>query len=117
MPRVLTAAWFAVAVACAADYPVHSLPIANVQIRDEFWTPRIDNNRSVTLPHLLDRVNPQGPIEGRLLEAAAYVLMQSPDPALRDRVNNMLDGSIRSMRQRKGLWPNRGDGPFFSTGH
>jgi len=29
------------------DYPVAPIPFGNVQITDTFWTPRLENNRTV----------------------------------------------------------------------
>jgi len=105
------------ACAAAADFPVSAVPLKNVKIQDEFWTPRIDRNRTVTLPMLLDHAPAQGPVEGRLIEAAADILAVQQDAALRARMERTFDRTIAQLRRDKGVWPNRGDGPGFSVGH
>jgi DUF1680 family protein len=109
---ILLAAW-----AAAADFPVSAVAVKNVKIQDEFWTPRIDQNRTVTLPMLLDHAAAEGPVEGRLIEAAAYILSVQQDPALRTRIERTFDRTIAQLRRQKGVWANRGDGPGFSAGH
>jgi hypothetical protein len=115
LPRV--AAIGILQAACVAAIAVSAAPVKNVKIQDEFWTPRIDQNRTVTLPMLLNHAAAEGPVEGRLIEAAAYILSVQQDPALRARIERMFDRTIAQLRGQKGVWANRGDGPGFSVGH
>jgi DUF1680 family protein len=117
LSRVATIGTLLAAWAAAANLPVSAVPVKNVKIQDEFWTPRVDKNRTVTLPMLLDHVAAQGPVEGRLIESAAYILSIQQDPALRARIERMFDRTIAQLRRQKGVWANRGDGPGFSAGH
>jgi DUF1680 family protein len=98
-------------------YPVNPLALADVEITDAFWLPRIEKARTVSLPMLLDRAERGSRIDGRLIEATAYFLTHHPDPALQNRVEALSQKSMEGMRRLKGEWPNRGDGPFFGVGH
>ena len=117
LPRVAAVGILQAAALAAADFPVSAVSVKNVKIQDEFWTPRIDANRTVTLPILLDHAAAEGPVEGRLIEASAYILSVQQDPALRARIERMFDRTIAQLRRQKGVWANRGDGPGFSAGH
>ncbi len=101
-----------------ADYGVFPVSYRNVQITDSFWAPRIENNRTVSLPGLLDRAEKsgRGP-DLRLIEAASYVLANNPDPALRARIDARLDALIAAIRARKGKWSTAGDGDGFWGGN
>ncbi len=93
------------------DYAVSPVPFQNVHITDAFWTPRLENNRAVTIPRLFDRYEQGGRgADLRLIEAACYVLAQHPDSALRSRVDSKLDQLISRIRSRKGIWFTAGDG-------
>jgi uncharacterized protein len=100
------------------DYLVAPVSYKDVQVNDAFWTPRLENNRSVSIPAMLDRFDKMGRNpESRLLEAACYVLAAHPDPALRSRIDGYLDKSIERIRTRKQIWSSEGDGDFFAAGN
>ncbi len=100
------------------DYAVFPVPYKNVQITDSFWAPRIENNRAVSLPGLLDRAEKGGRAPDlRLIEAACYILAARPDPVLRARIDRYLDGLISAIRARKGKWSTAGDGDGFWGGN
>jgi DUF1680 family protein len=101
-----------------SDYPISPVSYRNVQVNDAFWTPRLENNRTVSIPAMFDRydMTGRGP-DLRLLEAACYVLARKPDPALRNRVDGYLDKAIERIRSRKQIWSSEGDGDFFAAGN
>ncbi len=99
-----------------ADYYVAPVNVANVDIGDRFWSPRIRATREVTLPYLLQHTT-QRPTDGRLIEAAAYFISKKPDPALQRQLEDLSDSAIYSVRSRENLWPSNGDGSFFGAGH
>jgi len=91
-----------------------AVPVAQVRIEDEFWGPRLETNRKVTLPHNLKQCEETGRIsnfaraakleegkyEGRfyndsdvykVLEGAAYVLAMHPDEQLEARIDAIID--------------------------
>lgn len=103
-------------IATGADYSVMPVPVANVDINDGFWSPRIRTTREVTLLYLLQHTSKTAS-DGRLIEAAAYFLSKNPDPALQKQVEGLSDSAIHSVRSRENVWPSTGDGSFFSAGH
>ena len=91
-----------------------SLPIADVQITDKFWTPRVETNREVTVAHQHDQLEENGCLanfrrvaagerngfEGPMfidsdaykwLEAASYVLANHDDTDLREQVDEVTE--------------------------
>jgi DUF1680 family protein len=100
------------------DYPVQPIPFTAVHLDDEFWAPRIETNRKVTIPaafqqcELSGRVNnferaaqalrgephdtkaPGYPFDDtdlyKVIEGAAYVLSVQPDPKLDAYVDGMI---------------------------
>lgn len=101
-----------------SDYAVLPVSYKDVQISDSFWTPRLEINRTVSIPGLFHRYEQRGlNPDLRLIEAACYVLAQNPDPALRSRVDATLDRAIERIRSRKQIWSSEGDGDFFWAGH
>jgi DUF1680 family protein len=96
------------------DYPFELVPFTAVKVTDAFWLPRIETNRTVTIPYIM-RMNEEtgrvdnfrkaagllkGPHTGKryndsdvfkLMEAAAYSLMARPDPALDRALDDLID--------------------------
>lgn len=87
------------------DYPIQPVPFTDVHIRDGFWSPRQETNRTVTVPYCFqkceetDRISNfakagklmEGKFEGiffndsdvfKVVEGAAYTLMLAPNPKL-----------------------------------
>jgi len=87
------------------DYPITPVPFTAVKVDDGFWTPRLEMNRTVTLPYDFRRCEEtgridnfakagglkSGPFEGRyyndsdvykVVEGAAYCLTLKPDAKL-----------------------------------
>jgi hypothetical protein len=101
-----------------SDYLVQPVSYKNVQISDGFWTPRLENNRNISIPGLLARFDKMGRNpELRLLEAACYVYARHLDPALKTRIDGYLDKAIERIRSRKQIWSSEGDGDFFAAGN
>jgi DUF1680 family protein len=97
------------------DYAVMPVPFKNVQITDAFWTPRLENNRNVSVPKLFEHYGDRPDL--RLIEAACYLLQQKPDPALQTLIDSKLDRQIESIRRCKGVWSSEGDGDFLWAGN
>ncbi len=87
------------------DYPIRPVPFTQVQVKDAFWLPRLETNRTVTIPFLFKKNEETGRIDNfaiaggliqgkykgeryndtdvyKPIEGAAYSLMVHPDPAL-----------------------------------
>ncbi len=114
----------------ARDYPIRAVPFYDVTVDDEFWAPRIEKNRAVSIPHIM-RENERtgrvanfekaagltkGDYEGRrfndsdvykTIEAAAYTLKVHPDPALESQLARLIDLIARSQLPDGYLYPAR----------
>jgi uncharacterized protein len=106
----------------AHDYPVRPVPFTAVHVTDAFWAPRLEINRTVTIPFALgkneetgrvnnfrraaevleghppaDRRPPGYPFDDsdvyKVLEGASYALSVKPDP----RLSGYLDGLIETI--------------------
>ncbi len=88
------------------DYPLSAVPLTAVELTDAFWAPRLETNRTVTVPFALEQSESTGRIKNfeiaggsaqgkfcskypfddsdvfKVIEGAAYSLMNHPDPAL-----------------------------------
>ena len=101
------------------DYPIRPVRFTDVHVTDEFWAPRIETNRTVSIPTAFDQCERTGRIENftraaqvlrglelkdkhapgfpfddtdpyKVLEGASYALSVKPDPKL----DAYLDGMI-----------------------
>jgi len=95
------------------DYPITPVPFTAVKVTDGFWAPRIETNRSVTIPAIFKKCEETGRIDNfaiagglvkgeykgeryndtdvyKTIEGASYSLMVHPDPDL----DRYLDGVI-----------------------
>ncbi len=117
------------AVACRKaeqkpDYPYQPVPFTQVKIADEFWAPRIEVNRTVTIPAGFQRCEETGRIDNfliaagnkqgefvppryndsdvyKMIEGASYSLAVHPDPAL-ERYLDELIGKIGAAQEPDG---------------
>jgi hypothetical protein len=75
-----------------ADYPISPVPSSDVEITDPFWAPRLEVNRTVSIQHVFARSEERGgDAPAQLIEAAAYMLARRKDPALEQRVDDLID--------------------------
>jgi len=97
----------------ARDYHVTPVPFSHVHVTDGFWTPRLDTNRTVTIPYAFeqcektDRISnfekaaglKAGKHEGacfndsdvyKIMEGAAYSLQVHPDQKLREYLDRLI---------------------------
>ena len=89
-----------------ADYPIQGIPFNEVKIDDQFWSSKIETNRTVTIPaafakceemgrmdnFLIAGGKMKGPVKGKMpfddtdvyktIEGASYSLTTTPDPKL-----------------------------------
>jgi uncharacterized protein len=110
---VLTPAFGLASDATGHGYPIVAVPFSDVRLTDAFWAPRIETNRTVTIPFGFTKsaeegrirnferaARHEGPYEGKmpfddtdvykLIEGAAYSLQNHPDPEL----DRFLEGII-----------------------
>ncbi|MEE9166158.1 MAG: glycoside hydrolase family 127 protein [Candidatus Neomarinimicrobiota bacterium] len=106
-----------VMIGCAKDrekdYPVRPVPFTHVRIEDEFWLPRMETNRAVTIPFDFRKCEETGRIDNfakagglmegefegyryndsdvfKVMEGAAYSLALHPDPDLEDYLDELI---------------------------
>ncbi len=95
------------------DYPVKPVPFTSVMITDNFWLPRLDTNRKVTIPydfrkceetHRLDNFAVAGGLKKgsfvgiryndsdvyKVIEGASYSLNIYPDPELEEFLDDLI---------------------------
>lgn len=95
-------------------YPFQPIPFTQVTIQDAFWSPRIETNRSVTIPYDFQKCeetgridnfvkaagNMEGPHIGlhfndsdvfKIIEGAAYSLQVYPDPELEATIDAIVE--------------------------
>ena len=68
------------------DYPIQPKDFAEVVLKDDFWTPKILTNATVTIPLLAARGDGRG-FSGNVLQAAIRSLQAHPDPQLQALVD------------------------------
>jgi DUF1680 family protein len=95
------------------DYPIRPVPFTDVRLDDAFWAPRLETNRTVSVPYAF-RMNEEtgrvdnfrkaarlmsGPYRGRryndsdvykAMEGAAYTLLLRPDPGLEEGLDDLV---------------------------
>jgi DUF1680 family protein len=97
----------------ARDYNVQPVPFNEVQVRDGFWTPRLETNRAVTIPYCFEKCEETGRIrnfekaaglkrgkhEGiffddsdvyKVMEGAAYSLQVHPEAMMRMYLDKLI---------------------------
>lgn len=96
------------------DYPIQPVVFTNVQITDEFWQPRMEINRIVTIPHAFEKCKETGRLDNfamaagfksgehqgsypfddtdvyKTIEGASYCLMLHPDPQLEAYLDSVI---------------------------
>jgi hypothetical protein len=106
------------------DYPIRPVPFTQVRVTDAFWLPRLETNRTATIPFLFKKNEETGRIDNfaiagglikgkyrgeryndtdvyKPIEGASYSLMVHPDPAL-DRALDELIAKIASAQEPDG---------------
>ena len=77
------------------DYALQAVPLADVDITDEFWSPRMQTNRTVSIQHCFRKFEQSGRFDSpRLIEGAAYMLAKQRDPELEKYVDGLIDRDV-----------------------
>ena len=56
-------------LAVGRDYPIRPVPFTEVRMTDDFWAPRIETNRTVTIPYAFGKCEENGRMDNFLLAA------------------------------------------------
>ena len=112
------------------DYSIQAVPLKQVQITGGFWRPRLETNRAVTIPHILQQNEATGRVDNlrkgagriageyqgrrfndtdvyKVIEAAAYTLVSHPDPALAKTLDDLVDVIAAAQQPDGYLFPAR----------
>ena len=85
----------------ATDYPLEPVLLSQVEIADDFWAPKIEINRTVSIQHLFRKYEETGRTDAtRAIEAAAYMIAKRPDPALESYVDGLIDDAVAALERR-----------------
>jgi DUF1680 family protein len=113
----------------AHDYPVKPVPFTAVHINDQFWAPKIETNRKVTIPSAFEQCERTGRVENfvraaqalqgnltdkhppgypfddtdiyKVIEGASYTLSVHPDPKLDAYVDSLI-AKIAAAQEKDG---------------
>jgi uncharacterized protein len=96
------------------DYPIQGVPFNQVNINDQFWSPRIEINRTVTIPSSFKKCEETGRVANfeiaagkkkgkfqttfpfddtdiyKIIEGASYSMSVHPDPSLDKYVDSLI---------------------------
>jgi len=96
------------------DYPIQPVPFTSVKLTDQFWTSRIETNRTATIPASFARCESTGRVKNfvmaaehkgkfcttypfddtdiyKTIEGASYSLAVHPDPKLSAYIDSLID--------------------------
>ena len=113
-----------------ADYPITPVPFTEVNIMDNFWQPRLETNREVTVPYTFQKSEETGRIsnfskaagleegefEGiffndsdvfKIIEGASYSLQVNPDPELKKYLDEVIAKIVAAQEVDGYLYTNR----------
>ena len=96
------------------DYPVQPVPFTSVQVEDGFWRPRMETNRTASIPSAFTKCEESGRMDNfrraagtldgdheggypfddtdpyKVAEGASYALMLTPDPELDQYLDDLI---------------------------
>lgn len=118
------------------DYPIVPVPFTDVQLNDHFWAPRIETNRTATIPFAFDKCEVSGRVDlfrraaralqgdatvdrtpseyvfdetdvYKVIEGAAYSLRIHSDPELEGYIDGLIQVIARAQEADGYLYPAR----------
>jgi uncharacterized protein len=118
------------------DYPVKPVPFTAVHFNDAFWAPRIETNRTVTIPFAFQKCEETGRVDNfvraatvlrgeslqntkppgypfddtdlyKVIEGAAYTLSVHPDPKLEAYLDSLIEKIAAAQEQDGYLYTTR----------
>ena len=124
------------AVAAGADqgngpeYPIRPVPLDRVRVTGGFWAPKLETNRTVTIPHIMRENETTGRVDNfrkgaglmpgdyqgrrfndtdiyKIIEAASYSLASHPDPALSRQLDDLIALIAKAQQPDGYLFPAR----------
>ena len=112
------------------DYPIQPVPFTAVKVQDDFWAPRIQTNKEVTLPYTFKKSEEtgrlrnfaiaggleEGEFEGiffndsdvfKIIEGASYTLQVEDDPELKKYLDDLITKIAAAQEDDGYLYTNR----------
>ena len=112
------------------DYPIQPVPFTSVRVNDDFWAPRINANKEVTLPYTFEKSEEtgrlrnfalaggleEGEFEGiffndsdvfKIIEGASYTLQVEDDPELKRYLDDLIANIAAAQEDDGYLYTNR----------
>jgi hypothetical protein len=113
-----------------SDYPIHPVPLSQVKVTGGFWQAKLETNRTVTIPHILEENETTGRVDNlrkgaglmtgdytgrrfndtdiyKIIEAASYTLVSHPDPALAKQIDALVQIIAKAQQPDGYLFPAR----------
>ena len=81
-------------------YTLDLVPLSDVNITDDFWAPKMQVNRTVSIHHLFQKFGDRGFDNPRLIEAVSYMVAKSRDAELSQTLENMVDREVAATPAR-----------------
>jgi DUF1680 family protein len=88
--------------------PCHltAVQFTDVKLTDEFWAPRLENNRIKSIPHIIKKCGGgENSDTTKLLEGIAYSLSNHPDPVLEKKADEIVTKIAATQRDDGYLFP------------
>ncbi len=105
-----------------------AVPMGDVTLQDAFWAPRLETNRTVTIPHCLSELEKEGSLSGfsvlagtsdekyhgwmwgdsnlyKTIEAMVYSLQSHPDPAMERQMEQIITTIVGAQDEDGYLFP------------
>jgi DUF1680 family protein len=112
------------------DYPIQPVPMSQVKVTGGFWQAKLETNRTVTIPHILEQNEKTGRVDNlrkgaglipgdyvgrrfndtdiyKIVEAASYSLISHPDPALAKQLDALVAIIAKAQQPDGYLFPAR----------
>ena len=113
-----------------SDYPIQPVPLSQVKVTGGFWRAKLETNRTVTIPHILQENETTGRVDNlrkgaglmagdytgrrfndtdiyKIIEAASYTLVSHPDPALAKQIDALVQIVAKAQQPDGYLFPAR----------
>jgi DUF1680 family protein len=78
------------------DYTIQAVPLTEVNITDQFWAPKQEVNRTVSIQHCIQEAEQRGgtTIGGGILEGAGYMIAKRRDPEFEEYIKKRVDATV-----------------------
>ncbi|HKW02381.1 MAG TPA: beta-L-arabinofuranosidase domain-containing protein [Vicinamibacterales bacterium] len=134
LPSILAAALLVATVGAQtpapSDYPIQPVPMSQVKVTGGFWQAKLETNRTVTIPHILEQNEKTGRVDNlrkgaglmpgdyqgrrfndtdiyKIVEAASYSLISHPDPTLAKQLDALIAIIAKAQQPDGYLFPAR----------